>query len=214
MARRMAEESFRREQWEHRYDPHIAPINQLVDELRKGMGAGDSTRWAPYVAPMYGGVNARILSVLRDPGPMTQDGKGSGFLCMENDDPTAEAISGLFAGVSIGAHEIVPWNVYPWYINRAPTAAELEAGIEPLKQIIDLLPKLQVVMLHGGHAQNGWKRFTRRYPDLVTNQKLEVIETFHTSRQAFWHADPSVREARREHLRTSFENAGRYLNAP
>jgi hypothetical protein len=31
-----------------------------------------------------------VLSVLRDPGPKIQDTIGSGFLCLENDDPTAE----------------------------------------------------------------------------------------------------------------------------
>jgi hypothetical protein len=207
MARRMADGEFRNQQWQHRYDEHIASINSLVDELR-----GDSARgWAPYVAPMYGGSGARLLSLLRDPGPKTQDGEGSGFLCMENDDPTAEAISNLFAGVGIDAGEIVPWNAYPWYINRAPKAAELDAGVEPLKRVIELMPKLKVVMLHGGSAQDGWRRLTRRYPHLVATSGLSVIATYHTSRQAFWHPDAEVRKARKEHLRASFDQASRVL---
>ena len=69
--------------------PHVAPINALVDDLRQ-WGRG----WVPYVAPIYGGVNAQMLSVLRDPGPMTDSaGKGSGFLCLENDDAAASAPS-------------------------------------------------------------------------------------------------------------------------
>jgi hypothetical protein len=102
---------------------------------------------------MYGGVNARLLSVLRDPGPMTQETtNGSGFLCMENDDASAEAICNLFAEAGIDAGDIIPWNAYPWYINRVPKAAELDDGVTPLKSIINLLPKLRVVMLHGGSA--------------------------------------------------------------
>jgi len=162
MARRMADEKFRNEQWEKRDAKHIAPFNQFVDELRC-----DERGWAPYVAPMYGGIRARLLSVLRDPGPKTQDSLGSGFLCMENDDPTAEKISEFFAGVGIKAKDIVPWNAYPWYINRAPNAAELNAGTEPLKHVIDLMRDLSVVMLHGGEAQKGWKRLIRQYPNLV-----------------------------------------------
>lgn len=65
-------------------DPHIAPITDLVDRLRTG------GRWAPYVAPLHGGVGARVISILRDPGPKTTDDAGSGMLCVENDDPTAE----------------------------------------------------------------------------------------------------------------------------
>lgn len=75
--------------------PHVAPINDLVDDLRtEGRG------WVPYVAPMYGGVDAEMLSVFRDPGPMTNDlsGRGSGFLCLENDDPAAEWFATLLYG--------------------------------------------------------------------------------------------------------------------
>src|SRR5215211_5814233 len=86
MVRRMRDPGFRLEQERGRYAPHVRPVNELVDELRCRHGRG----WMPYVAPWHGGVLARVLSVLRDPGPKTQDGVGSGFLCIENDDPTAE----------------------------------------------------------------------------------------------------------------------------
>jgi hypothetical protein len=209
MVRRMSEDGFREEQWRHRNDAHISQINHFVDELRRIQGS-DSV---PYIAPMYGGVNARLLSVLRDPGPKTQVTKGgSGFLSMENDDASAEAISNLFNDAGIDAGEIVPWNAYPWYINRAPKAAELDAGVAPLKCIIDLLPKLRVVMLHGGSAHNGWNRLIRQYPKIVALRGFHVIKTYHTSRQAFWHPDPLVREARKEHLYQSFQMAAQYLH--
>jgi hypothetical protein len=209
LARRMIEDGFREEQWQHRYDAHIAPINRFVDELGRVPGRDV----VPYIAPMYGGVNARLLSVLRDPGPKTQKANGgSGFLCMENDDATAEAISNLFVEAEIDAGDIVPWNAYPWYINRAPKAAELGAGVSPLNRIIDLLPKLRVVMLHGGSAHDGWNRLTRQYPKIVAERGLLVIKTYHTSRQAFWHRDPLVREARKKDLYESFQKAAQYLH--
>lgn len=86
VARRMASGAFRKEQERDRYAPHVRTINELVDDLRDQDGRG----WMPYAAPWHGGVEARVLSVLRDPGPKTQDTVGSGFLCVENDDPTAE----------------------------------------------------------------------------------------------------------------------------
>jgi hypothetical protein len=89
---------------QHRYDEHIAPINRLVDSLQEATG-----RWLPYVAPMYGGVHARLLSLLRDPGPKTQREGGSGFLCMENDDPTAEAIATLEEFEQLRAGLAAPW---------------------------------------------------------------------------------------------------------
>ena len=207
MARRMAEDRFRNEQWQHRYDEQIAPLNRLVDKLR----CDSMLENLPYVAPMYGGVNARLLSVLRDPGTMTQANRGSDFLSMENNDATAEAVCEFFAAAGIEAADIVPWNAYPWFINRHPNAAELDAGVEPLKQVIDLIPGLRVIMLHGGAAHDGWRRLSRRYPNIVTQHGLHVIKTYHTSRQAFWHSDPVVREARRNHLRESFCEAALYL---
>lgn len=204
----MAEDTFRNEQWQHRYDTHIAPVNRLVDTLRRS-----ERGWLPYVAPMYGGVNARLLSLLRDPGPMTQASAGSGFLSMENDDATAETISKYFADAGIGAPDVVPWNVYPWYINRAPTASELNDGVEPLRRLIAILPNLRVVMLHGVSARNGWKRFGSRWPQVVTTSGLRVISTYHTSRQAFWHADSAVREARKGDLHRAFAEAARVLSA-
>jgi hypothetical protein len=207
MTRRMRDATFRAQQLASLRAEHIAPINDLVDEIRD-----DATGlWAPYVAPMYGGTSARLLSVLRDPGPKTNtDHGGSGFLCMENDDATAERISGLFAHAGITADDIVPWNAYPWYINKAPTAAQLDAGVEPLRRLVALLPNLQVVMLHGGSAHDSWKRLIRRHPD-IADRGATVIETYHTSRQAFWHKDPTERQRRADHLHAAFRRASELL---
>ena len=32
------------------------------------------------------------------------------------------------AGVDVS--DVTPWNAYPWYINAAPRAAQLDAGVE------------------------------------------------------------------------------------
>lgn len=203
----MADRAFREDQWVHRYDAHVAPINRLVDSICRG-----ELGWVPYVAPMYGGINARLLSILRDPGPKTQKEEGSGFLSMENDDATAAAMSEHFGSVGISADEVVPWNVFPWYINRAPSSAEIQSGLEPLRELIRLLPRLRVVMLHGGSAHAGWKQFGRRYAESIQGRAIHVIQTYHTSRQAFWHPDPEVREKRKAHLRQAFAKAAQHLS--
>ena len=35
----------------------------------------------------------------------------------------------------IAPHDVTPWNTYPCYINRAPKAAELQAGAKVLEQL-------------------------------------------------------------------------------
>ena len=77
--RRMRDAAFRQPQLDAMYAPHVAPVNRYVDELRE-MARG----WVPYVAPLHGGIEGRALFLLRDPGPMTDPSRGSGFLCVEN----------------------------------------------------------------------------------------------------------------------------------
>lgn len=195
MARRMADEAFRREQERGRYAAHVRPINEFVDSLRGHDGRG----WLPHVAPWHGGVNARVLSVLRDPGPATQDGTGSGFLCIENDDPTAERQAEAFAAVGVQPGDITPWNAYPWYINRAPTSRERQAGVDPLLRLLELLPRLQVVFLQGNDAKDTWHRVLGRDPTVERTHRLTTIATYHPSRQALWARDPAIREMRTQH---------------
>jgi hypothetical protein len=152
MPRRMADPTFRDVQ--HATAPtaiHIAPISRFVDSIRDRDGRG----WAPYVAPLHGGVDAQVLSILRDPGPATPDGSGSGFLAIENDDPTAERQLLLFESVGSSPRQVLPWHAYPWYFNRKPTGAELDAGAEVIVELLELLPDLRVVLLQGRDAEAG-----------------------------------------------------------
>jgi hypothetical protein len=203
---RMSDPQFRQGQLDGLRLPHIAPVNALVDELTDRSGRG----WVPYLAPAYGGVDARVLCVLRDPGPKTNDELGgSGFLSPENDDPTARRFAALLDAAGIPVSEMLAWNAYPWYINHKPSPAELEAGVEPLRRLLGILPRLRVVMLHGGTAQDGWKRLARRHSVLAAG--FEAIPTYHTSNQAFI-GTSEVRAQRMADLASAFARAARTLH--
>jgi hypothetical protein len=64
--RRLRDPQFRQEQEDGLRAPHVAPINDLVDGLIEPPPP-DGRGWIPYVAPVYGGVNARVLCIQRDP---------------------------------------------------------------------------------------------------------------------------------------------------
>jgi hypothetical protein len=202
----MGETKFRLAQEAEIYAPHVESINRYVDELRQS-----ERGWAPYVAPLHGGANARVLSILRDPGPATQEGTGSGMLCIENDDPSAALQCDLLEHAGLVAADLTPWNAYPWYINRKPNAAEREAGVEPLRRLVDLLPRLTVVLLQGGDAQDVWRRLDRRHPDLTSSRALTVVSTYHPGRQALWSPDPTVRDRRREQRMEAYRRVARSL---
>jgi len=174
--RRMACPAFRADQHARRHEAHIKPINDLVDELfRVG------NRFIPYVAPLYGGINAEVLTILQDPGPKTQSDAGSGMLCAENDDPTAELFSNCLDAAGLDVARTIPWNAYPWYINKSPTASQLNAGLIPLRRLLDLLCKVRVVILMGRKAEDSWKRFCKCYG--TESSRYKEIRTLHPSRR-------------------------------
>jgi len=200
----MTDPKFRRTQQDGIRLAHVAPLNEFIDELQEQDGRG----WSPHIAPIYGGVAAEMVNILRDPGPMTNSGLGgSGLLCLENNDDTAERLANLLDGAGIGVDRTVPWNAYPWYINRKPGAAELEAAVKPLHGYLARLPRLRVVILNGGEAQDVWRRLEKRHG---VPRGIEKIPTYHTSRQALI-GPPEVRASREAHLRAAFARAATVL---
>lgn len=194
MTRDMKDATFREEQWRRRFDPHVEPINRLVDSLI-AEGVATAKGWMPYVAPWHGGAKARVLSVLRDPGPKTQKDGGSGMLCIENDDPTAAKQCELFMD-KLGAFDVTPWNAYPWYINKPPTSRQVTEGAQVLERLIALMPDLRVVLLQGGHAQEAWRKFLRVAPGAAARRGLIAVPTFHPGNQALQTSNPVERQQR------------------
>jgi hypothetical protein len=144
---------------------------------------------------MHGGADARVLSILRDAGPATVDDGGSGMLCVENDDPTAELQAVMFEEAGVDAGGLLPWNACPWYINRKPNAAEMREGARAIADLAALLPRLEVVLLQGKDVQRGWNLAVVLDPRLAA-RSLRVVATYHPGRQALFHPEPAERERR------------------
>ncbi len=174
----MRDPAFREAQWARRYEDHVAPINQLVDELIQEVP--NSTM--PYVPPYHGGINAVILQLYRDPGPMTSlERSGSGFIGCENDDPTADLIASCLDDAGVDQALVMPWNAYPWYLPEQAGigVSHIVRGIDPLRRLLALMPAVHTVVTHGRDADESWTRFTRAEP--TTAERFRHFETFHTS---------------------------------
>ena len=192
----MRDVAFRQAQRDGLRDPHVAPINALVDELTAGARAEAGHRgWVPHVAPLHGGVDTRLLYVLRDPGPrvVDPDRPGAGFLCVENDNGSAARLRELFDRAEVPPGETTPWNACPWVLDRPPTAADVRAGVGPLRRLLGLLPHLEVVLLLGREAQRCWDLLVADDVD-VAARDLHVLRARHVSVQAF--IDPPVQRER------------------
>ena len=155
------------------HEPHIAPLADYAEKLRAAYPAWEF----PDFDPLDGGVNADLLFLLEKPGPRTlAGGKGSGFISRDNDNPTAEAIFAFMKEAGLARGCTVIWNVVPgWNGTLQVTTAELLAGLDALKSLLPLLPKLRTVVLVGQRAQ--------RAAPLVKPLGLKILASAHPSPQ-------------------------------
>ena len=131
--------------------PHVAPLTAYAARLR----LRDSVE-VPEFDPLDGGIDARVLFLFEKPGPMTAEHGarlGSGFISRNNDDPTAEAAFDFMHRARIPRKLTVLWNVIPWWNGtRKVTTSELREGVECVRDLIYLLPKVSVVVMVGKRA--------------------------------------------------------------
>jgi len=133
--------------------PHVAKLTDYAATLRE-RGSIE----VPEFDPLDGGIEARALFLFEKPGPMTAtdgNGKRSGsrFISRNNDDPTAEATFNFMQQAGIERKQTVIWNVIPWWnYTRKVSRSELSEGVECVKDLIDLLTKLSVVVMVGQKA--------------------------------------------------------------
>ncbi len=188
----------------------VERINRFIDEI----GAKDDAGHPPYIPPVCGGVDALALSISRDPGPKAGGTKGSGFLSIEADDPSAERMGQFLDEAGIDYAEVVPWNAYPWYINSDPTTDQLQVGAVSLRVLISLRPRLRVVLVHGLAAGKGWKLFLRENLGLIERRGIVWLSTYHTSRQALQTPDRVERGLRDASIRNALVLAAAVMRAP
>jgi uracil-DNA glycosylase len=170
------------------HEPHIAPLADFVEKLRRAHPAWEF----PDFDPLDGGSNADILFLFEKPGRMTSaGGTGSGFISRNNDDPTAEATFGFMKEAGLSRKRTVTWNIVPgWNGTRSVTTAELRAGVDALKGLLPLLPKLRTIILVGQKAQ--------RATSLVKSLGLRILVSAHpsplvrASQPDVWRAIPSI----------------------
>lgn len=128
--------------------PHVAALNDLVRHWRDA----DPSRPVPWFDPADGGTAARIMLLLEAPGPRTMTSAGSGLCSEDNPDPTNAVIRAQRQAAGLPRTSCVKWNALPWPITSPPKAAETAAAAEHLRQVLHLLPNLDLVITFGARA--------------------------------------------------------------
>ncbi len=164
-------------QLEHRYDAHVAPLNRWIDERNEA----SAPEWLPFISPIHGGVNARIITLLRDPGPQVAHSK---MLSVRNEDQSASTQLRAVTNAGLSASSYTPWNSYPWYRKVQKdklTTVEQITGAPLVLDLMALLPEVRVLILHGDDAAETWWRVSKLDPRVESRHDLTVLRTFHSS---------------------------------
>lgn len=176
-------------------EPHVAPLQALAERIS---ASHDAPEGVPRFDPLDGGINARVLLLQEAPGPRAV---GTGFVSFDNPDQTAANARHACESAGLSRRDVVRWNAVPWYIGnegrtkiRKATSADLKRAEPWLAQLLELLPRLEVVVLMGKKAQRHAPAIERIAP------QLRVVKTSHCSPLALNYS-PSRRPELIEKLR-------------
>ena len=152
--RSFANEKARQERAPYIKQPHIRAINELIEEIGSTVGSPN----LPYNDPLFGGVDAELLFVMKAPEADADPQKsGTRFLSFDNDDDGAANIFNACAQNGIARSRCIAWNICPFPIaGSRPTASDIRRAAPCTRRMISLLPDLKAVVLLGGPAHAGW----------------------------------------------------------
>lgn len=154
-------------------EPRVALLNDLADRIADARSLPHGH--VPYVDPDLGGVHARALVMLDNPGTKAKAGTGSGLLSLDNDDPTARRLREAYQRHHIAWTDLVAWNAVPFpTLGRSSTAAERQAGAPWIRELVSLCPNLEFVLPLGAAARDGWRRAGLSAPAIVPGVTWDV----------------------------------------
>ncbi len=157
--------------------PHMKPLTDYLASLRTALG---ELYHIPDFDPCDGGVNARVLFLLEAPGPKAVKTK---FVSSNNPDPTAKNLWNLIHNAGIARADTLIWNIVPWYVGenghiKPAPREDIRQALPYFKDLLLLLPSLQLIVLVGGKAQSA-------APQIRLLTALPIRHTYHMSARVF-----------------------------
>jgi hypothetical protein len=197
----LATENFREELLSRRYEPNVAPVNELLDVLQ-ATKAGTAV---PYVDPMHDVDECRIISLYSNIG--TAD--ASGFITA-GDDEAATRMLGIQWKLGLRPEFVMPWNVHPWHVPGEPngkfTPDQISAGLKPLLKFLALVPRASVIVAHGTEANRLANLPLKTEVPLLWRRGLKTYKVRSLSGRAFA-GSPARQEEYLEDMRIAYADA-------
>lgn len=139
--------------WERRNESHVAPLIKFADELSAARAMAPGS--VPYADPDGGGVMARVLFLLNDPGDGAQSGSGgSGMLTILNEDQTSRKQRAAVEAAGLDRSLTLHWNAVPWPVPKGTAGRNVNAGARSLVRLMELLPNLRGILALGATARS------------------------------------------------------------
>jgi hypothetical protein len=153
------------------FAPHIAPVNQHVEFLRKLRPGFE----VPYVDPMHSVDECRIVSLFSNTGEASPRG-----YVWAGDDAAATRLLGLQYQLGLRPEWIMPWNAYPWFTpgeaNGKLTPEQLHAGLKPLLTFLKAVPRVSAIVAHGTEANRLAQMLLKTDNPLIWRRGLKVYK--------------------------------------
>lgn len=146
----------------HLYSQPVDILNKWVDARSLG------TRRLPYFDPLDGGVDASVLVLLESPA---RDCSWPRFVSRDNTGPSQRNLKRFLEQACLAREQTILWNLYPWLPDlgspaQAINRLKITEGVTLLKQVMDLLPCLRVVVLAGRVAQRAAPEIEHHHPEV------------------------------------------------
>lgn len=166
-------------------EPHVVDLNDLAREV-----AGATGQQVPLADPAGGGRQARVLVLLEEHIPCRT--AGTGLISLHANDPTAGNTMAACQRAGLDYGDTLLWHVIPWWTQDPSTAcgrrpsrvAEAGTAAPYLARLLDLLPRVQAVVLLGARTQQAWRRALAT-AGLDLPRHLRVLPAPHTSPMAW-----------------------------
>lgn len=153
------------------FAPHIAPVNQHVEFLRRLRPGFE----VPYVDPMHSVDECRIVSLFSNTGEASPRG-----YVWAGDDAAATRLLGLQYQLGLRPEWIMPWNAYPWFTpgeaNGKLTPEQLHAGLKPLLTFLKAVPRVSAIVAHGTEANRLAQMLLKTDNPLIWRRGLKVYK--------------------------------------
>ncbi|MEL4081884.1 MULTISPECIES: hypothetical protein [Arthrobacter] len=153
------------------FAPHIAPVNQHVEFLRRLRPGFE----VPYVDPMHSVEECRIVTLFSNNSEPSPNG-----VVWAGDDAAATRLLGLQFQLGLRPEWMMPWNTHPWFTpgeaNGKLTPEQVSAGLKPLLALLRILPRASAIVAHGTEANRLAQMLLKTDNPLIWRRGLKVYK--------------------------------------